>query len=270
MKRLEFTDNQKAFIFKRDKWLCAFSGKILWILHYWSSILWDTDWVDHIKPAVKWWDNSIENWICASSFFNSKKKDNSYDNKFLFKNGKATIYFYIANWYFSEELSNYIIDIKNINTCDWYFNKALQNILISVARLISPYDWKWKIMIRDSEYWVWASLKKINKWRKISNNETYDNFIKRLNINPSLLWEDQKILLGTIKANNTDDLLLIANKLLPYYKNSIAYFESLNNINNIKELEYLEHKINNEIFLSIRDKKILLGAIRNKNFIINN
>jgi len=100
MKRLEFSDKQKALIYARDKWLCAFSWKILWIFHYWCSALWDSDWVDHIKPAMKWWDNSIENWICASSFYNSKKKDNSNDNKFFFKNWKPTQDFYFVDWKF--------------------------------------------------------------------------------------------------------------------------------------------------------------------------
>lgn len=268
MKRLEFTDKQKAFIFQRDKGLCAFSGKILWILHYWASYLYDEDWVDHIKPAMKWWDNSTENWICASSFFNAKKKDNSHDNKYLFFAWKTTEYFYIANWYFNEELSNYITNIPKLKISDWYFNRALSKLMVWVDTLCNNTDKKWNPIKRDVNYWCSASFKKLKEWRKISKNELYTDFINRLNINIELLWDDQKIMLEIINANNVDDIINIANKLLNYYKNSIKYFKEINNIKNKKELEHLEQNINNENFLSIRDKKVLLESIKNYNFII--
>lgn len=270
MKRLEFTDKQKAFIFQRDKWLCAFSGKILWVLHYWASHLYDEDWVDHIKPAMKWWDNSTENWICASSFFNSKKKDNSNDNKYLFYAWKTTEYFYIANWSFNKELSDYINNMWEIKVSDWYFNRALSKLIIWVDTLYNPTDLKWNLIKRDLNYWCTASLKKLNEWRKKSFNESIDIFKNRLNIDSSKLWEDQKIMLEIINSRNLDEIVKIANKLLPYYKNSIEYFKKLNKIKNKKELEDLEKKINNESFLSKRDREILLEAIKNPNFIIKN
>jgi hypothetical protein len=76
-------------------------------------------------------------------------------------------------------------------------------------------------------------------------------------------------MLEIIKINNLDDIIEIANKLLPYYKNSIEYFKKINEIKNKEELEYLEQKINTEYFLSKRDKEVLLESIQNPNFIIN-
>lgn len=261
MNRLEFTDKQKAFIYERDKWICAFSWKILWIPHYWASCLWDTDWVDHIKPAMRWWDNSIENWICASSFFNSKKRDNSNDNKFLFKNWEITKYFYIAQWFYTDELFNYLKDFKNIHYSDWYFNRALQNIMISLEHKYNPYDLKWHLMKRDLDFWLKASYKRLNEWKKITTKNEIINFKERLYKNNIDLWNDQKIMLDIINIKWIDDIKYIVDSLFPYYQNSINYFSELDKINKNNLFNFKE-KLENEKYINNRDRKILLNAIK--------
>ena len=263
MKRLEFTDKQKALIYERDKWLCAFSWKILWILHYWSSILWDSDWVDHIKPAMKWWDNSIENWICASSFYNSKKKDNGHDNKFFFINWKPTEDFYFVDWKFTKELWIYLRNMNRLHYSDWYFNRILKNIMISVNILNNPYDLKWNLVKRTEIYWCKAWLKKLKEWKKIIKKENIEDFLIRLNIDSKELWEDQKIMLEIINSEETEDLLEISKKLLPFYKNSVYFFWKIKNIKNLLELEEIEKLIKDEKFIWLQDKKILLKSLNN-------
>lgn len=259
MKRLEFSDKQKALIFQRDRGLCAFSGKILWVLHYWASSLWDIDWVDHIKPAIKWWDNSIENWICASSFYNSKKKDNSYDNKYLFINWLPTDNFYYSYWYISHELSNYIIQFQNIHYSDWYLNRALFSLMCAVENLFNPYTIGWKKSIRDYNYYCKSSVKRLNEW-KIENIDI-ENFIGRLSIDINKLGDDQKLMIDFLNSTNFEDIVDIAYKLLPYYKNSKIYFRELLNIKSIEQLSNFEVKILNEKYLSLRDKEILKTTI---------
>jgi len=51
-KRTEFTDNQKAKIFSRDRATCAFSGISLWFLDLGIRSNWQVDWVDHILPSA--------------------------------------------------------------------------------------------------------------------------------------------------------------------------------------------------------------------------
>ena len=56
-KRTEFTENQKAEIFSRDRATCAFSGISLWFLDVGIGSNWQVDWVDHILPSaagVEW------------------------------------------------------------------------------------------------------------------------------------------------------------------------------------------------------------------------
>ena len=264
MKRLEFTDKQKALIYERDKWLCAFSWKILWILHYGASQLFDEDWVDHIKPAMKGWDNSVDNWVCASSFFNSKKRDNSHDNKFLFLKWEPTKYYYHSYWFINDEISSYTKQVYNIHSSDWFINRAFSKLLIAVDRIYEPFDLKWKIMVRDEYYWCWAAYKKIIQWKKITNKNNILDFKDRLNIDYSKLWNDQKIMLEIINSNNIDDVVKIANQLVPYYKNSILFFDRINNIYILEDIIKFKKEVQNEKLLSLRDKAVLLNALNSK------
>ncbi len=263
MKRLEFSDKQKALIFQRDKWLCAFSWKILWVFFYWASIRWDSDWVDHIKPAMKWWDNSIDNWICASSFYNSKKKDNSHDNKFFFRNWKPTNDFFYIEWNFSEDLGIYLKNMKNIHYSDWYFNRVVKNILLAVDILNNPYDIKWNLVKRNEEYWCKAWFKKLEEYRKIIKKDNIESFIFRLNIDKNNLWEDQKILLKIIDCNSIDDLLDITKKLLPFYQKSIYFFDKLEKINSLKDIIKIEKEIKNENNIWLQDKINIKRNLKN-------
>lgn len=89
-KRTNFSENQKAAIYARDHATCAFSGISLWIFGYGIRPNYEMDWADHIKPSAKGGTSSLENGVCASHTFNSKKKDNGSDNVFFFQNGKIT------------------------------------------------------------------------------------------------------------------------------------------------------------------------------------
>ena len=162
---------------------------------------------------MKWWDNSIENWICASSFYNSKKKDNSHDNKFFFINWKPTEDFYLVDWNFTKELWIYLNNMKNINYSDWYFNRILQNILIAVSILDNPYDIKWNSIKRTEKYWCKAWFKKLEEWKKIIKKENIEDLLVRLNINKNNLWEDQKIMLDIIDSKNIEDILNISKNM---------------------------------------------------------
>ena len=261
MKRLEFTDKQKALIYERDKWLCAFSWKILWVLHYGSSTLWDIDWVDHILPAAKWWDNSIDNWICASSFYNSKKKDNSYDNKYLFLKWLPTEHYFTSNWYFSDELLNYIVQYKNLHYSDWFLNRALFNLMLAVENLYNPYNTNWTKSIRDYKVYSERTFKRIQNWKKEVKSSWISNYLERLWIDINKLWNDQKLMLDIFDSNSTDEIIIIAKKLLPYYKNSSKYFLELLDINNIEYLQKLKTNVSNEKIISLRDKDIILKSI---------
>ncbi len=56
--------------------------------------LWDIDWVDHVIPSSRGGKAELSNGICDSSFFNSKKRNNSVGNVYLFDEGRPTSAFY--------------------------------------------------------------------------------------------------------------------------------------------------------------------------------
>jgi hypothetical protein len=56
-------------------------------------------------------------------------------------------------------------------------------------------------------------------------------------------------MLELVNSENIEDLLNISKRLLPYYKNSISFFEKIEKIQNLEELEELHKKIKNEIFI---------------------
>lgn len=255
-KRLNFSSKTKALIFVRDKWICAFSWKILWIFHNWVSCTYDSDWADHIKPASSWWNNSLENWICSSSFYNSKKKDNWFDNKYLFFWWKPTIDFFKIISFLPEELKKYIEDMENLEKNDYYFNRALKNLLVWVEVLNKPFDKNGKFLKRQNDYWCKASLKNIQKFLK--NYKWKEEFLNRLNINLEKISEDQKIMLEILEVKNLEDMIKISNKLLPFFKNSLNFFEEKVLLETKEEKEKFYEKVKNEKFLWNRDKEILL------------
>jgi len=68
-------------------------------------------------------------------------------------------------------------------------------------------------------------------------------------------------MLDIFDSNSTDEIIIIAKKLLPYYKNSSKYFLELLDINNIEYLQKLKTNVSNEKIISLRDKDIILKSI---------
>lgn len=164
-KRKNFTENQKAKIFARDRATCAFSGLSLWLLDNGIKSNYEIDWVDHIQPSASGGGAELENGICASRTFNAKKKANAHDKLFLVKEGKLTEH-YVQVWgcppkHLMEQLQR----LKNLEPHDWFFNKSLSG-------LFEGYEWrcdkefKGKVYKRDDSYWFKAGWRRLQKYQK--------------------------------------------------------------------------------------------------------
>lgn len=125
--RSNFSDKTKATIFVRDHATCAFSGKSLWLLDYGLTPLWDYDWVDHIKPSARRGRAEIDNGICASYLFNSKKGANTRDSNYFFRSGVPTESFYDFFNVLPAHLGRQLLRLSRLHLSDWYFNRCLQN-----------------------------------------------------------------------------------------------------------------------------------------------
>ena len=200
--RKNFTDSQKAEIFLRDRAVCAFSGKSLWLLDYGLSPTYDIDWVDHIKPASKDGGNDIENGICASSFYNAKKSNNSRDTGFLFHHGRPTSAFYYHYEIVPATIAEHLRRFSRAEKSDWYLNRAL-------SRFINGLEWivckkHGTTYARDDKYYAKSALKMLNIWKKQSKN---DLSIEERGLIDEVASDDQKLLLAFRDLTAESDIL---------------------------------------------------------------
>jgi hypothetical protein len=84
-KRDEFSERTKADIFVRDGALCCYTGASLWLLDYGAAQA-APAWFEHIVPASKKGDSSIENGVLANWYFN-KSRSNHGEPVFMYRSG---------------------------------------------------------------------------------------------------------------------------------------------------------------------------------------
>ncbi|MGI9278092.1 MAG: HNH endonuclease [Endozoicomonas sp.] len=171
-KRLNFTEKQKAIIFKRDRATCAFSGISLWLLDSGISPNWRMDWADHIRPNAAGGTAQLENGICASCTFNAKKKDNSYDTLYFVKNGLITDDYISIFGIPSQMFLNQLDRLGRLEIIDWYFNRCLANTFIGFDwRCVSEFEQVRKK--RDDHYWFGSGWKRMKRFIKQRPELTY-------------------------------------------------------------------------------------------------
>ena len=144
-KRTNFTKKQKAEIFARDSGTCAFSGISVWLFDYGIRPNYEIDWADHIIPSAKGGSSDLCNGICASSFYNAKKKDNGSDNKFLFHHGQLTETYIRVHGKASSKLMSDLKRRKLLSPIDWYVNRAVANTFFA-------FDWRCELEFNGNEY----------------------------------------------------------------------------------------------------------------------
>lgn len=218
-KRKEFTEAQKASIFERDHATCAFSGISLWLLDNGIKNNWQMDWVDHIKPSAKGGGSELENGICASDFFNSKKRSNTSDNSYLFYAGKVTKDYVKTFGKPDAKILEQLHRLQYIEPEDWYFNRCIANTFIA-------FDWRCtkdfdnKVYKRNDVYWFKAGWKRLQKYNRKRPSAT----IKERNLLPSCLPFGFSDLLKLEMIDNEVDYLNWAEEIYPAYRATFKVF----------------------------------------------
>lgn len=213
-----FTDTQKAQLYVRHRATCVYSGEKLWILDSGANPYFSIDWADHIFPVSLGGSSTLDNGVCASYQCNIEKKDKTETPGFLFYDGKATKYFYELHTTLPRKISHDLDRFSKLHHSDWYFNRAIFRTLLGVDHLHNGIG----VRTRDNLYYAKASLKIIEKWRRIIHKEMVATLEERglAPINPSL---DQKLLLDIREVLNIEDILSIMKKLLPIYTAKAAW-----------------------------------------------
>ncbi len=257
-----FTDKTRAEIFVRDKALCGFSGKSLWILDYGATPTYHPDWYDHKKPASKGGSNSLDNGIASASFFNWKKRNNSADNLYFFENGLPLYRYFIVNEFLTQEIASSIKRFSKLDTSDFYFNRAMYSFMEALQQKYDPRKINGEKATRTITYWTTLTLKHLIKWRSaIAENHT-QSFEKRKIIKYNS--EDVQLMLKLRTCTSVKEILKILNQVYPYYAANSDAIENMMSILEKSESKGWEKKlyrrlkqINNAKYITPRIKNML-------------
>src|SRR5690348_5360216 len=131
--RDEFSDFDKARIFARDRALCTYSGKSLWLLDYGAAPA-SIDWVDHYVPASRGGLVELDNGLCASWLFNKLKRDGG-GTMPLFFAGLSTVDFYTFYEVVAQTIAEHLRRFRTLHYSDWYFNRAVFQVRLAAAQI---------------------------------------------------------------------------------------------------------------------------------------
>jgi hypothetical protein len=215
--RKEFTDGQKAKIFKRDRATCSFSGANLWLLDSPLRVGWESDWVDHVSPKSRGGNAELDNGACACATYNMKKRNNSADTTFLFKAGHPTPLFFELFGVPDLRVTSRLERLAELNDVDWYFNRAVTWIFEAFNG-----EWAKPDYTRKPDYWYQAAWNKLIVFQK--RGEDVPCLEERKIIaDPS---GTQRILLSIRKCNSLNSLRKVVRPLsAEYRKNSQIWWE---------------------------------------------
>lgn len=212
-KRRGFTDEQKARIFSRDRATCCFSGANLWLLDAPLRPGYQRDWVDHIRPLARGGMSIETNGVCASHAFNSKKRHNTADSNYLFRDGIPTLYQFAIFGTLSPSQEQRLDRLKTLQAADWHFNRAIGLALLGFDYRIGQSGCD-EIPKRDDSYWFRAAFKQITAFQKAEGTSLEDRGII---IEPSTV---QKQWLALRTASSLISLVEAISPLFRTYKSN--------------------------------------------------
>jgi hypothetical protein len=157
-------DPLRAAVFARDKAICSFSGLSVWYLDHGTAPFSHADWVDHVKPKSRGGTDTLDNLVCASFFYNSKKVNNGSDCQYLFSEGAPTETFYFTHGELSSQQASLLKSHSSIQVADWYFNRAIYNVMVAINDEIAEAN-----AIRTRDYWLRSARKRIETWKKLTS-----------------------------------------------------------------------------------------------------
>lgn len=169
----EFTDVQKAEIFVRDRATCCFAGANLWLLDAPLRPGYQRDWVDHVRPLARGGRSEVKNGVCASHSFNAKKRHNTADNLYLFRDGAPTLNYFEIYGPLPEHMVSRLVRLATLEDRDWYFNRAVGLIFLAFDYALYKamgYD----LSTRDDAYWLKSARTKLNQFKKLGGTADYE------------------------------------------------------------------------------------------------
>lgn len=226
MARTNFTDKQKAEIYTLDRAICAYSGRSLWLLDHGIDGKYIADWADHIEPASRGGESSVENGVCASWFYNYSR-GNGVSAPLLFYRGKPTAAFLFVYDQIPETIASNLHRLGKLHYSDWYLNRAIWRFCLGLHWLNDSQSGQKHS--RDDKYYARASFKFLLEWRSIVMREKIPSLEDR-DIISTKLAEDQRLLLRVREASSESELKMLMQELLPFHEASRKIWEILEDV----------------------------------------
>lgn len=212
-----FPDSQKAAIFVRDRALCCYSGKVLWLLDAGATQHFAADWADHVVPVALGGPSTIENGVCATWGPNKAKGASPIAPPLLFCAGRPTEHFFRKQGAMPAELSASIGRFEALHPSDWYFNRALYRLLLGVRYLHDGVGRR----TRDDRYYCKATMAALRDWQCHVRRERVPSLEAR-GLAPLEPRADQQIMLDLRSMTQPEPVLAAMRKLLRWYSGAEA------------------------------------------------
>ncbi len=216
--RTNFPDAVKAEIYARDRAICAFTGLNLWILDEGAGGFYNNCWIDHIIPATRGGESTVDNGVATFAAYNYNKGNRIGANLYLFINGLPTFRFWEFHRLLPPEMAQMIVNNSNIQPSDYHFNQAIINLIGGVWWLHSGQNTKYK---RDADYYASATMRRIDKWKRAVDAEEAAPLEER-NLVLDSLTPDQELLLSLREAKTTKELKSLMKEVLPHHSDNLA------------------------------------------------
>ncbi len=213
-RRHDFSDAQRAEIFRRDRAVCVYSGRKLWGLDFGADWRFPVEWVDHVTAVANGGTATVENGVCAHWRTNLRIGASMQKPNFLFCRGIPTESYSALSAQERHLMADtaYLDRMERLDDSDWYFNRSLINLLLGIAYL-HEYIGKRK---RDDHYYAAAVLRFLTQWRHLVKKRRVLPFEER-GLLPTHLTTDQFIMLEVRDMTSKEDVINAMQNLLPFY-----------------------------------------------------
>ena len=258
MPRKDFTENQKAEIYARDRATCAFSTQSLWALDYGIFGSRVTNWIDHIVPCAAGGSSDIDNGVCASDFFNSQKRDDATDTHYLIIAGEVTPYYLKVFGEPAQALQAQLMRLANVQPCDWFYNRCITGTFVGFEwRCLKLYHSKEEK--RTDEYWFRSAWKRLEKYHKKKSNHTIPE--RGLVNDPSLFGVAELLQLESITTY--EKYRSYIETLYPMFRQNYKAVYEYQRLPRIREqTAYLDHLSDND-----QINPLMLSSLRGDNLL---
>ena len=222
--RANFTDRQKAEIYARDRALCSYSGKSLWLLDYGAAPAL-IDHVDHWVVASKGGDASLDNGVLCNFLHNYIRGEQRPPLR-LFDGGLPNLDAFWLLGRMPPEILEHIDRFAVLQPSDWYFNRAVGQLRVAAAMVYRPKRVDGKDLVRGLDYRCRAAVKRLKEWRSVSAAEGTSSLSDR-DLLPRRPRPDHELVMQIQAVVTEKELAGLARTLAPFLKASYDAVESI-------------------------------------------